>query len=62
MSKKKKPIEYKTISHKCGCCISCKVYTEGPMQGKCPCGGPFKGYYDEKGNWYTVKNDQNETG
>ena len=32
------------VENHCPCCHRCHVYVEGPQQGRCIYGGPFKGY------------------
>lgn len=52
--KKRSKMMNELIAAKCDCCNKCKVYTKGPLTGKCLYGGPFLCYVDEKNKNYTL--------
>jgi len=56
----KKDVKWKTKIGKCVCCHKCKIYTEGPMIGRCIYGGPFRGYCDEDGNDISINIEKQE--
>ncbi len=50
----KHDVEWKTVPGKCPCCNQCKIYSEGPMKGKCIYNGPFNGYQGDDGKFLTI--------